>query len=61
MGILLPILSTLGTVGLHMLTSLITESFLKKGVILVLERVVARTGSDLDDKLLQAAKDAWEK
>lgn len=59
MGILMPILATLGTVALHMLTSLVTEAFLKKAVIAVLEKLVARTESDVDDKLLQAAKEAW--
>lgn len=57
--ILTTILSTLGTVALHMLTSLVTETFLKKAVIAILEKVVARTANTTDDQILQAAKEAW--
>lgn len=60
MGILTPILATLGTVGIHLLTSLVTEAFLKKALLISLEKLVKRTESDVDDKLLEAAKEAWK-
>lgn len=50
---------SLGKIGLSMLMSLITESFLKQALILGLEKLVKRTESDLDDKLLKAAEEAW--
>jgi hypothetical protein len=42
-----------------MLTSLMTEKFLKKSIILGLEKVANKTKSDLDDQLLKYAKEAW--
>jgi hypothetical protein len=60
MGILMPILGTLGTVALHMLTQLMTEKVLKKMIILGLEKLAARTQTDVDDQLVKAAKEAWE-
>lgn len=60
MGILLPILSTLGGVAIHMLTSLLTEAFLKRALLIALEKLVKKTESDADDKLLEAAKEAWK-
>lgn len=53
------ILATLGKVLLGLLTSLLTEKFLKKTIIAFLEKVVDRTQSDLDNKILAAAKEAW--
>lgn len=50
---------TLGKVGLSLLMSLLTETFIKKALIAALEQLVKKTQSDLDDKLLAAAKDAW--
>lgn len=60
-AILLGLGGVLGHALLGMLASLVTESFLKKAVILALEKVVKKTDSDIDDKLLQAAKEAWDK
>lgn len=60
-AILLTVLSTLGTTLLALLTSLVSETFLKKAIILGLEKLVSKTESDLDDQLLKAAKEAWEK
>jgi hypothetical protein len=54
------VLATLGKVLLGLFTSLLTEKFLKKTIIAVLEKVVDRTQSDLDNKILAAAKEAWE-
>lgn len=59
MSFLLPILSTLGAVGLHLLTSLVTEAFLKKALIIGLEKLVKKTSNEIDDKLLAAAEEAW--
>lgn len=55
MGILLP----LGKIGMSMLLSLLTESFLKHALVIGLEKLVKSTESDADDKLLSAAKQAW--
>lgn len=48
-----------GTAALGLATSLVTEAFLKKAIIIILERVVARTESDIDDQLLAHAKQVW--
>lgn len=53
------ILQPIGIALLHMLSALATETFIKKAAILLLEKVSAKTASDLDDKLLAAAKEAW--
>lgn len=57
---LLAILSALGKVLMTMLTSLLTEKFLKKAIIAGLEKVVDKTASDLDNQILAAAKEAWQ-
>lgn len=54
------ILATLGKSLLSLLMALLTEKFLKKGIIAVLEEIADKTQSDLDNKLLAAAKEAWE-
>lgn len=54
------ILATLGGIGMHMLMSLMTETFLKKALIIGLEKLAAKTATDSDDKLVAAAKDAWK-
>jgi hypothetical protein len=51
----------IGSLALELLMTLITKEFLKKIIILVLEKVVKKTESDIDDKVLAAAKEAWEK
>lgn len=58
-AILLGMLSSLGKVLLSMLTALFTEKFLKVAIVQGLEKLSAKTKSDLDDKLLVAAKEAW--
>jgi hypothetical protein len=50
---------TLGKVGISLLMSLLTETFIKKALIAALEQLVKKTQSDLDDRLLSAAKEAW--
>lgn len=54
------ILATLGKSLLSLLMALLTEKFLKKGIIAVLEEIADKTQNDLDNKLLAAAKEAWE-
>ena len=57
-------LSLVKLVGLalwSMLLSLVTESFIKHAVVLGLEKLVAKTESDMDNKLLEEAKKAWDK
>lgn len=58
-GVLLGILSAIGKVGISLLSSLMTEAFLKKALIVGLEKLVKKTESDVDDQLLDAAKKAW--
>lgn len=58
--VLWTILTALGKTLMAMLTSLMTEKFLKKSIILGLEKVATKTKSDLDDRLLQYAKEAWD-
>ena len=51
--------AALGKVLLSMVTSLFTEAFLKKALVYGLEKLAKKSQTDLDDKLLQAAKEAW--
>lgn len=57
--ILMGMLSAAGKVLLSMITALFTEKFLKVAIINGLEKLVDKTESDLDNKLLAAAKSAW--
>ena len=50
---------TLGKVLLSLLTSLLTEPVLKKAIILLLEKVAARTATDIDNQLLAICEEAW--
>lgn len=54
------LLAALGKTLLGLLMSLMTEKFLKKTIIASLEKIVDRTQNDLDNKILAAAKEAWE-
>lgn len=56
---ILALAAAAGHAGLQLLTSLVTEAFLKRAIVLALEKAAARTESDIDDKLLAAAKEAW--
>jgi hypothetical protein len=49
-----------GKVFLSLATSLLTEVVIKKVTILLLEKIAAKTESDLDNQLLVIAKEAWE-
>jgi hypothetical protein len=55
----MPVLAIVGKILLSLVTSLLTETFIKKAVVLTLEKLAARTQTDADDKLLKAAKEAW--
>lgn len=59
-SIIATILATLGKTLLGLLMALLTERFLKKSIIASLEKIVDRTQNDLDNKILAAAKEAWE-
>lgn len=54
-AILKTVLSVLGS----LLTSLMTERFLKQALVIGLEKLVKRTATDADDKLLQEARKEW--
>lgn len=56
----LTLLSSVGAVAIKMLVQLATESFIKKAVILCLEKIANLTETEVDNKLLAAAKEAWE-
>lgn len=49
----------LGKVLLSLLTSLLTEAVIKKAILLLLEKVSAKTENDIDNQLLAIAKEAW--
>jgi hypothetical protein len=55
----LTLLKTAGAALLSLASSLVTETFLKHAIIIGLEKVVKRTETDADDKLLQLAKKEW--
>lgn len=59
-AIILTLFSVLGKVLMQLGTSLLTEKVLKKAIIFALESVAKRTDTDIDDKLLQIAKEQWE-
>lgn len=54
------VLGAVGKTLLSLLTALLTEKFLKKAIIASLEKLVDKTQSDFDNRLLAAAKEAWE-
>ena len=53
------VIGTLGHVLVSMLMSLMTETFLKKAIIYGLEKLVNLTETDVDNRLLAAAEEAW--
>jgi len=53
------LLGTLGSLAIKMLMQLATETFLKKAGIIALEKIAAKTETDADNQLLEAAKAAW--
>lgn len=60
MPMLIPILTKMvGSTLLSMAMSLVTKKFVKKVIIAALEKLVKATKDDTDDKLLAAAKEAW--
>lgn len=62
MPLIIPMLvKMVGSTLLSMAMSLITKSFMKKLIIAALEKIVKATESDIDNKLLEEAKKAWDK
>lgn len=57
--LLAPLFKVLGSVLMSLFTGLLTEAFLRKALVLGLEKLVKRTESDVDDKLLAEAKKSW--
>lgn len=53
------ILKVIGVSLANLGAALITEAFLKKIIIIALEKLVKKTETDVDDKILQLAKEAW--
>ncbi len=53
------VVKLLGSLLVELGMALVTKKLLKKVIILILEKLVKRTESDLDDKVLEAAKEAW--
>lgn len=39
--------------------SLLTEAFIKRALVVALEKLAKKTKTDTDDKLVQAAKETW--
>jgi len=56
---MLTVLGSLGGIAVKMLTQLATEKVLKSMIVTCLEKVVAKTASEDDDKLLKTVKEAW--
>jgi hypothetical protein len=57
--VVMSLLKVLGSVLMSLFTALMTEAFLKKALVMGLEKLVKKTASDTDDKLLAEAKKAW--
>ena len=59
-AMLLKILSAVGgTLTSMALSLLLNEAFIRKIVLYLLEKLAAKTESEIDDKVLQLAKEAW--
>lgn len=51
----------LGKIAVSLLMSLATESFIKAFVIAGLEWAAKQSENDVDDKIVQSVKEAWNK
>ncbi len=60
-ALLTGLLGVVGSTVVHMLAALMTEGFMKKLIIKLLEKLVAHTQTDADDKILADMKKEWEK
>lgn len=61
MPALIPVLTKMvGSTLLSMAMSLMTKKFIRKLIILALEKLVKATKDEWDDKLLASAKEAWD-
>jgi hypothetical protein len=56
---ILTVLKMVGSTLVAMITRLASEKVLKKLIIIGLEKVVTKTETDVDNKLLEEAKKAW--
>ena len=48
-----------GSILIKLATALATEAFLKEMIIIVLTKIVKRTESEVDDRILLEAMKAW--
>lgn len=53
------VLAVIGRILAQMGMALLTEKMIKRAVVIGLEKLVARTPDDSDNKLLAEAKKAW--
>lgn len=61
-NIILSVLGVIGTTLVHMLAKLfLNENFIRKVVILLLEKLVAKSNSDVEKQLLEIARQEWAK
>ena len=58
-AIILGVIATVGKVLVNLVAQLATQQFVKDAVIIGLEKLVKKTESDVDDRLLNAAKKSW--
>jgi hypothetical protein len=52
-------MGALGGIGMKLLMSLLTEAVIKRIIIIALEKLVAKTATDVDNKLLKVVKETW--
>lgn len=59
LGVLGSVGKVLGKVLLGMATSLMTEALMKKLIVMALEKMVAKTETEIDNQILLECKKAW--
>ena len=58
-AIVLGLIAAVGKVLVNLVAQLATQQFVKDAVVIGLEKLVKKTKSDVDDRLLNAAKKSW--
>lgn len=58
-AIVLGLIAAVGKVLVNLVAQLATQQFVKDAVVIGLEKLVKKTESDVDDRLLNAAKKSW--
>ena len=58
-AIVLGHIAAVGKVLVNLVAQLATQQFVKDAVVIGLEKLVKKTESDVDDRLLNAAKKSW--